>query len=50
MVLSKESTAANTAIMENIPTVTPKSDKNVLSLLFRSAFNANEKLSFSKRK
>ena len=47
MFLSKESTAAKTAIIEKIPTVTPKRDKNVRNLLFLSAFSAKEKLSLN---
>ncbi|GAB4155386.1 MAG: hypothetical protein Tsb0033_04610 [Winogradskyella sp.] len=50
IVLSKESTAAKTAIIEKIPTVTPNSDKKVLNLLFLKAFIANEKLSLRRRK
>ena len=45
--LSNESTAAKTAIIEKIPTVTPRRDKKVRSLLLRSAFIANEKLSLN---
>ena len=48
--LSKESTAARTAMMENIPIVTPSSDNIVRSLLFRKAFIANPKLSLSNLK
>jgi hypothetical protein len=50
MFLSKESTADKTAIIENIPMVTPKRDRNVRSLLFRKALSANEKLSLNNRK
>jgi len=50
MLLAKESTAAKTAIMEKIPTVTPSSDRNVRSLLLRSAFSAKEKLSLKRRR
>ena len=35
-----ESTAANTAIIEKIPMVTPSNDKKVLSLLFTKALIA----------
>ena len=42
---SKESTAAKTAMIEKIPTVTPSNDKNVLNLLFTKALTAKEKLS-----
>ena len=48
--LSKESTAAKTAIIENIPIVTPSNESNVLNLLFRKAFIAKPKLSFNNRK
>jgi hypothetical protein len=47
ILLSNESTAASTAIMEKIPTVTPKSERKVLSLLLFSAVIAKEKLSFN---
>ena len=47
---SKESTAARTAIIENIPIVTPNNESKVLSLLLRNAFNANLKLSFNNRR
>jgi hypothetical protein len=45
-----ESTAAKTAIIENIPMVTPSKDKNVLSLLVVSALIAKLKLSLKTRK
>ena len=41
----KESTAAKTPIIENIPIVTPSKDKNVRNLLLRSALIANARLS-----
>ena len=48
--LSNESTAAKTAMIENIPIVTPSKERNVLNLLLRSALKANEKLSLNKRR
>ena len=48
--LSKESTAASTAIIEKIPIVTPSNDNSVRSLLFRKAFIAKRKLSDNSRK
>ena len=45
-----ESTAAKTAIIENIPMVTHSKDKNVLSLLVVSALIAKLKLSLKTRK
>ena len=45
----KESTAAKTAIIEKIPTVTPNKDNKVRNLLFLKALIAKAKLSFNKR-
>ena len=50
MLLSKESTADKTAIIEKIPMVTPNKERNVRSLLFRNALIANEKLSLNNLK
>jgi hypothetical protein len=47
---SRESTAARTAIMENIPMVTPNKDRKVRSLLFINALTAKLKLSVNSLK
>jgi len=45
--LSRESTAARTAMIEKIPMVTPSSERKVRNLLFLSALIAKLKLSLS---
>ena len=47
---SNESTAASTAIIENIPIVTPSNESKVRNLLVRKAFIAKVKLSFNNLK